>query len=242
MARPASRPTHVVVLLSRRYDPFVWPVPKGCPAGDPTVAAPVARGTRPPGDYERETASIARGEEMSHSGTNNGAPSQCRAAAQSTARARDRQEGARNALALAEGNNPIEEGKYYIVCFELNEEPDELFFTLMLATNVSVFPCFAIIVCLGARITEPSLVSFIFSRAKIAPSIVTVFSRAVRFYVVLQRTLLLTPRLAALLPTIVLRVSRPRAHLPVRSPSSAHRAPARCSRWRTSCTLPRGVT
>ena len=78
---------------------------------------------------------------MSHSGTNNGAPSQCRAAAQSTARARDRQEGARTALALAEGNNPIEEGKYYIVCFELNEEPDELFFTLMLATNVSVSLC-----------------------------------------------------------------------------------------------------
>ena len=75
---------------------------------------------------------------MAHSGTNNGAPSQCRAAAQSTARARNRQEDARVALALAEGNNPIEEGKYYIVCFELNEEPDELFFTLMLATNVSV--------------------------------------------------------------------------------------------------------
>ena len=138
LARPASRPTHVVLLLSRRYHPFVWPVPKGCPAGDPTVAAPVARGTRPPGDYERERASIARGEEMAHSGTNNGAPSQCRAAAQSTARARNRQEDARVALALAQGNNPIEEGKYYIVCFELNEEPDELFFTLMLATNVSV--------------------------------------------------------------------------------------------------------
>ena len=118
------------------YDTFAWPVPKGCPAGDPTAVVPVARGTRPPGDVEREAASRARGEEISHSGTNDGSPSQCRAAGASTARERDRQEEARVALATVEGNNVIVEGKYYFVCFELQEEPDELFFTLMLATNV----------------------------------------------------------------------------------------------------------
>ena len=132
------------------YDPFVWPVPKGCPAGDPTAAAPVARGTRPLGDFEREAASRARGEEVSHSVTNDGTPSQCRAAGASTARSCDRQEEARIALAEAEGNNPIEQGGHYIVCFELTETPDELFFTLMLATNVSVFRFVQLRGCLGA--------------------------------------------------------------------------------------------
>ena len=113
-------------------------MPKGCPAGDPTALAPVARGTRPPGDVQREANSRERGEEMSHSGTNDGSPSQCRAAPAATARARDRQEQARVAFAEAEGNNDIEEGKYYVVCFELKEEPDELFFTLMLATKVRI--------------------------------------------------------------------------------------------------------
>ena len=118
------------------YDTFSWPVPKGCPAGDPRAVVPVARGTRPPGDVDREEASRAWGEGISHAGTNDGSPSQCRAAMASTARMRDTQEEARVALAEAEGNNVIVEGKYYLVCFELQEEPDELFFTLMLATNV----------------------------------------------------------------------------------------------------------
>ena len=122
------------------YEAFKWPVPKCRPMTDPNRAAPVGRGVRPPADVAREAASNAAGETMPHSTTNSGDASACRAASAASVRANDRRDAARSALARDEGNNAIVVGKHYFCCFALDDDPDQLWFTLITALKVCFTP------------------------------------------------------------------------------------------------------
>jgi len=122
------------------YEAFQWPVPKCRPMTDPNRAAPVGRGVRPPADVAREAASNAAGETMPHSTTNSGDASACRAASAASVRANDRRDAARSALARDEGNNAIVVGKHYFCCFALDDDPDQLWFTLITALKVCFTP------------------------------------------------------------------------------------------------------